>query len=88
MTGLSGEVEILKAKTGEPHLTLEGSERFVFRRICFDSSGTTLATVMLQASGDISLTPAAGRKVVIAGDLDVGHVSYLPSGGGGKKNLT
>ena len=51
------------------------------------ASGSPLATVMLQASGDITLTPATGQRVVIAGDLDVAHVSYLPSGGGPKKNL-
>ncbi|MDB5812215.1 MAG: hypothetical protein JWN94_4337 [Betaproteobacteria bacterium] len=48
--------------------------------------GGLSASVVLQPDGDIRLSPAAGKRVVIAGDLDVGHVRY-ESSGGGKKNL-
>lgn len=49
-------------------------------------SGGVRASVKLQPDGAILLAPAAGKRVVIAGDLDVGHVRY-ESSGGGKKNL-
>lgn len=48
--------------------------------------GAVLASVTLEPNGDITLAPAVGRRVIIAGDLDVGHVIYTGSGGI-KKNL-
>lgn len=44
------------------------------------------ASVVLRADGSIELLPAPGRTVVM-GDLDVGLVTYLPSGGGLRKPL-
>jgi len=51
------------------------------------SGGVALASVTLEPDGGIRLAPATGKRVVIAGDLDVGRVSYTGSGGV-KKNLT
>jgi hypothetical protein len=51
------------------------------------SGGVALASVTLEPDGDISLAPATGKRVIIAGDLDVGRVTYTGSGGI-KKNLT
>ena len=49
-----------------------------------DSSGNALAKVLLQANGDIHLTPASGQRVVIGGDVETGRILYAPSGGGAK----
>ena len=51
------------------------------------AGGAPQSTVVLQPDGDIELEPAAGRRVVVNGDLEVGHVRYLPAGGGARKNL-
>ncbi len=45
------------------------------------------ASIVLHPDGHIELRPAAGEQVVIAGDLDVDHITYLPAGGGAKKVL-
>lgn len=45
------------------------------------------ASVVLKPDGSVELRPAASRPVVVAGDLDVGRVTYLPAGGGAKKPL-
>jgi hypothetical protein len=45
------------------------------------------ASVVLHADGSIELTPAAGRGVRIAGDVETEHLRYLPAGGGPKRDL-
>lgn len=45
------------------------------------------ASIVLHPNGHIELRPAAGQQVIIAGDLDVGHITYLPAGGGVKQVL-
>jgi len=52
-----------------------------------DAAGQAIARVLLTASGDIELYPATGRKVLVQGDLEAGHVRYLPAGGGVKQDL-
>jgi hypothetical protein len=52
-----------------------------------DSAGSVRARVLLTAAGEIRLRPASGAKVVIEGDLEVGHVTYLPAAGGGPQPL-
>jgi hypothetical protein len=52
------------------------------------ASGAKLAEVLLAADGSIRLTPAAGRKIVLAGDLDAQRIRYLPAGGGGAQDLS
>jgi hypothetical protein len=49
-----------------------------------DSGGNTLARVVLQSSGEIHLTPAAGQRVVIDGDAETNRLLYAPAGGGAK----
>lgn len=53
----------------------------------FDASGNPLAAVMLQDDGSIRLQPAAGRRVIVAGDLEAERITYLPSAGLPKKTL-
>jgi len=45
------------------------------------------ASVVLRPDGSIELRPAAGRDVVVSGDLETERVTYLPAGGGAKKTL-
>ena len=71
------EIE-LDATGAHPALTLRS----------FDSAGNPHALVMLETDGDIRLSPAAGRRVVIAGDLEVERVRYLPVSGLPKKTLS
>lgn len=59
-----------------------------------DSSGATVrlenavgASVVLHADGSIEITPAAGKSVHIAGDVETEHIRYLPAGGGPKQDL-
>ena len=47
-----------------------------------DAAGNALAVVQLAADGSIRLRPAAGRKIVLEGDLEAQRIRYLPSGGG------
>ena len=53
----------------------------------FASSIARVGTLTIEANGDIRLSPGAGRRVVITGDLDVEHVRYLPAAGPPKKTL-
>ncbi len=46
------------------------------------------ASIVLHPDGRIEITPAAGRRVVVAGDLEADHVIYLPAGGAVKQTLT
>jgi hypothetical protein len=68
----------LDASDGHPALTLRS----------FDGLGSPDASVTLEADGAIVLSPAAGRRVVIAGDLEVERVHYLPASGLPKKTLS
>ncbi len=68
----------LDASGGDPVLTLRS----------FDGAGSPRASVTLEADGDIRLSPGAGRRVVIAGDLEVERVRYLPASGPPKKTLS
>jgi hypothetical protein len=45
------------------------------------------AAVVIHADGSIEITPAAGKGVRIAGDVETEHIRYLPAGGGFKKDL-
>lgn len=49
-----------------------------------DASGNALATILLQASGEIHLKPASGQRVVIEGDVETNRILYAPAGGGSK----
>ena len=51
-------------------------------------SNSAGASVVLRPDGTIELRPAAGRNVVVTGDLVTERITYLPfTGGGPKKNL-
>lgn len=59
-----------------------------------DSPGATVrlenaagASVVIHADGSIEITPAAGKGVRIAGDVETEHIRYLPVGGVFKKDL-
>lgn len=54
----------------------------------FDSVGSPHASMTLEADGDIVLSPAAGKRVVITSDLEVERVRYLPASGLPKKTLS
>jgi hypothetical protein len=45
------------------------------------------ASIVLHPDGRIELTPAAGQRVVVAGDLETEHITYLPAGGFVKQAL-
>lgn len=45
------------------------------------------ASVVLKPDGSIELHPAAGRRVVVAGNLETERVTYRPAAGGVKKTL-
>jgi hypothetical protein len=49
-----------------------------------DASGNALAKILLQASGEIHLTPASGQRVVIESDIETNRILYSPAGGGSK----
>jgi hypothetical protein len=67
----------LDASGGGPSLMLRS----------FDGSGNAEASVEIETDGTIRLTRAPGRRVVIAGDVDVDRVTYLPSAGLPRKTL-
>ena len=52
-----------------------------------DASGNPLASVLLQADGSIRLRPAAGRNIVLGGDLEAQRIRYLSSDGITVKDL-
>lgn len=45
------------------------------------------ASIVLHADGSIEITPAAGKGLRIAGDVETEHIRYLPVGGGAKRDL-
>ena len=67
----------IDASSGNPVLTLTNQT----------AGGTALARIRLEADGAITLTPAAGRRVVVQGDLEIEHLRYLPTGGSIKADL-
>lgn len=52
-----------------------------------DAAGNPLAVMQLAADGSIHLRPAAGRTIVLEGDLEAQHVRYQPAAGGPAKDL-
>ena len=46
------------------------------------------ASVVLHPDGRIEITPSAGERVVVAGDLEAERITYQPAGGGAKQILT
>ena len=52
-----------------------------------DPDGNVLAKMLLMASGEIRLTPAASARVVIDGDAETNRLLYAPAGGGAKRWL-
>ncbi len=45
------------------------------------------ASIVLEPDGAITLRPAVGRRVVVDGDLETDHITYVPAGGGSKQPL-
>jgi hypothetical protein len=45
------------------------------------------AAITLHPDGRIELAPASGQRLIVSGDIDVGRITYQPSGGGGKLTL-
>jgi hypothetical protein len=52
-----------------------------------DGMGGVLARIQLTAAGDIQLQPAAGRRIVLAGELEADLVHYRPQGSATKVYL-
>lgn len=50
-------------------------------------SNSAGATVTLESDGSIQLAPAAGKSVVVSGNLDADRITYLPGGGGSRQTL-
>lgn len=51
-------------------------------------SNSAGASVVLRPDGSIEVCPAAGRSVIVAGDLETEKVTYRPADGSPKKTLT
>lgn len=45
------------------------------------------ASVVLRADGGIEVHPAAGKELLVSGDLEAEHIVYRPAGGGPKRVL-
>jgi len=67
-------------------LRLRANERDAELATC-DSFGVVHARIRLTADGDIELTPAPGRRVIVAADIETGRIRYQPAGGGAAKDL-
>jgi hypothetical protein len=52
-----------------------------------DAAGVALAKFLLRSNGEIHLTPGAGARIVLDGDVETGRVLYQPGGGGPKQWL-
>jgi hypothetical protein len=52
-----------------------------------EPSGNVRARITLTSTGDIRLTPAPGRRILLDGDLDAQHITYQPQGGGTRQTL-
>ena len=50
-------------------------------------SGAVLARVTLSADGDIHLAPAAGRQILLGGQLEAQEIEYQPHAGGPRQTL-
>ena len=79
---------VLKTAALQPAATIElranGAELELANR---DGSGQPMARVVLTAAGDIELRPLAGRRVIVASDVEIEHLRYLPAGGTVKQDL-
>jgi hypothetical protein len=52
-----------------------------------DAAGAVRARIRLTGAGDIELTPAPGRRVLLQADVECERVRYRPAGGGPKQDL-
>lgn len=90
-----GDDEQLDAAT-EARLLLKDPALQTIGRLLIerDAPGATVtlgnaagASVVLHPDGRIEITPAAGQRVVVEGDLETERITYLPAGGGLKQTL-
>jgi hypothetical protein len=70
------------------YLEIRAQPNFELEIANCDAGGNVLAKVLLVASGEIRLTPAATARVVIDGDAETNRLLYAPSGGGAKRWLS
>lgn len=75
------------AKRTRGSLEIDASGNGVLTIANFDTAGGALASITLQADGDVRVAPASGGRVLIAGDLETGRIRYAPAGGGPPKDL-
>jgi hypothetical protein len=50
-------------------------------------SGAVLARITISSDGDIRLTPASGRQIILDGQLEAQRITYLPGSGAGRQTL-
>ena len=70
------------------YLEIRAQPSFEVEIASCDINGNPVAKVLLAANGDIRLTPGAGARVVLDGDIETGRILYAPAGGGAKQLLT
>lgn len=75
------------AKRTRGSIEIDASGNGVLTLANFDAGGGALASITLQANGDVRIAPSNGGRVFIAGDLQTGHIRYAPAGGGLAKDL-
>lgn len=75
------------AKRPRGSIEIDASGNGVLTLANFDAGGSALASITLQADGNVRIAPASGGKVLIAGDLETGRIRYSPAGGGLPKDL-
>jgi hypothetical protein len=80
----------------EAHLVLKNTALQTIGRLAIDRDfrGATVtidnaagASIVLLPDGSIEVTSAAGRGIVLAGDLETERITYRPGGGGPKRLL-
>jgi hypothetical protein len=76
------------AKRARGSLEIDASGNGVLTLANFDAGGGILASITLQADGDVRIAPASGGKVFIVGNLETGRIRYTPAGGGLPTDLT
>jgi hypothetical protein len=76
------------AKRPRGSFEIDASGNGVLTLANFDAGGSALASITLQANGDVHIAPASGGRVFIAGDVETGRIRYSPAGGGLPKDLT
>jgi hypothetical protein len=67
-------------------LRLRAGTRDAELAVC-DGFGVVRARIRLTAEGDIELSPAPGRRLIVNANVEAEHIRYRPSGGGAKKDL-